>query len=402
MRAITILSRFALVFALARLLSPADVGLYGLIAGTVSFSMLFIGGEFYTYSQRELLAAPRERWSFIIQHQALAGALLYTVLIPLQLLLFAFDLLPDEWLGWFLALLVAEHLAQECNRLLVTVGRPVLASLVLFLRMGAWVWVLLAFIWRTPDARAIQPVFTAWLAGASLAVLLGGVIIAHDVRHWRTWPVDWPWIHRGFATGLLFLVSTLCFKAIFTADRYVVEELAGIELLGVYVVYMGIATAVVSFLDAAVFSFLYPRLVAAHQAGDQATYGRLKREMLHTALGVGMGLAALAGLLAPFVLRLTGKAIYLSHLPLLWLLLAGSVTQIVSMVPHYGLYARKADRTIVAAHVSASLAFVIVTGALARVAPLACVAWGLLAALAWLTAFKQVAYHRLVAAQVAS
>ena len=44
LRALAIGSKFALILALARLLEPADLGMFGLFAATVGFSVVLIGG----------------------------------------------------------------------------------------------------------------------------------------------------------------------------------------------------------------------------------------------------------------------------------------------------------------------------------------------------------------------
>ncbi len=69
LRGLSMGSRFLLIFALAKLLSPTELGLFGLMMATVSISVLIIGVDYYTYTQRELLARPVEQWSFVIQHQ---------------------------------------------------------------------------------------------------------------------------------------------------------------------------------------------------------------------------------------------------------------------------------------------------------------------------------------------
>ena len=395
LRALTIASRFALLFGLARLLAPADVGLYGLIAGTVSFGMLVVGGEFYTYSQRELLSLPRERWSFVLQHQAVATLLLYAVLLPAQLILFWLDLLPGDWFLWYMVLLVLEHLAQELNRLLVTAGRPVTASAVLFVRTGLWIWVLLPLMWAAPASRGLSPVFTAWALGAAAAITVALAVVIRDIPGWRAWPVDWAWIRVGFRVGLLFLAATICNKAISTADRYLVQEFAGGDMLGAYVLYAGIAASITSLLDSAVFSFLYPRVVSTYQQGQAAEHRRTLRELALSAVSVSGVLAVLAAVLAPFALRWIGREVYLAQLPALWLLLVASVIQAVGMVPHYALYARRADRMITVAHASALVVFLGVAAGLAAVVPFLAVAWGLVAAMTWMAMFKLVSYRQL-------
>lgn len=387
-------SRFALIFVLAKLFEPAEVGLFGLFMATVAFSMLMVGGDYYTYSQRELMSLPRERWSFVVQHQLLAIGLLYLLLLPPQLLLFGFELLPPHFMVWFFALLVVEHLAQEINRLLVAMQRPLLASWVLFIRMGAWVWVLLPVLWLVPESQTLETVFAGWLVGGVLAMGVGIVGIMREVAPRRVWPWDWVWLKRGFGVGLLFLVATLCFKALTTADRFIVDVLNGGDLLGVYVLYMGMAMAIMNFLDAAVFSFLYPRLVTAYRQGARAEYLRIRKELAWSTIGISVGLAALIIALAPLLIGWIDRPIYAEHLPLLWLLLAVAVVYAVGMIPHYGLYARGADRSIIVAHVSSLIVFAIVVVLLAKLAPLEAAAYGLLAAFAWMGGFKLYQYRR--------
>ncbi|MGE0081077.1 MAG: lipopolysaccharide biosynthesis protein [Thiohalomonadaceae bacterium] len=386
-------SRFALVFVLAKLLEPAEVGLFGLFLGSVGFSMLMIGGDYYTYSQRELMSLPRGRWSFVLQHQLLATGMLYLALLPVQLLLFTFGLLPSELMLWFFALLVVEHLAQEINRLLVAMQRPLLASWVLFIRMGAWVWGLLPIIWFLPHSRNLETIFFAWLIGGLIAILVGLWGIWREVSPWRSWPLDFAWLKRGFGVGFLFLVATLCFKALTTADRFVVEALNGMDLLGVYVLFMGMAMAIMSFLDAAVFSFLYPRMVSAYRHGDYPMYRRLKKDMLWSTLGISSGLAIVIAVAAPFVLDWIGRSLYAEQMRLLWLLLVVAVIYAAGMIPHYGLYARGSDRSIVAAHISSLVVFTLIVTLLARVAPLEAAAYGLIAAFVWMGGFKLLKYR---------
>lgn len=396
MRALAMGSRFALVFVMAKLLEPANVGIFGLFLATVSFSVLLIGGDYYTYAQRELMSVPRERWSFVLQHHALASGLLYVVLLPPQLLLFWFDLLPANMLAWFFLLLVVEHLAQEINRLLVAMQRPLAASWVLFIRVGAWVWVLVPIMWLVPAAQTLEAVFLAWLLGGALAVVMGARIIWGAVAPWRRWPLDTAWLKQGFGVGLLFLAATLCFKALTTVDRYVVGLLAGPDLLGVYVLYVWFAMTVVTFLDPAVFSFIYPRIVGTYRRGKIAEYRRTMKELAWSSIGLSVALAVVIAALAPAVLQWIERPIYAEHLSVLWLLLVMAVVYATGMVPHYGLYARGADRGIVVAHVSAPLVFVTTVLALASHAPFEAAACGLLAAFSWIGCVKFLWYRRLV------
>lgn len=389
-------SRLVLLVVLARFMSPADVGFYGLFTATLVFSVLVIGGDYYTYSQRELLSRPQPEWSFVLQHQLLGTLLLYGLLVPLQWLFFAFDLLPHEWMLWFFVILLVEHLAQEINRLLVAMQRPLLASWVLFVRMGLWVWPLLAIMWTDPTTRHLESVFMAWFAGSLLSVLIGLAIVVKSAAPWRRWPIDVSWILKGYRVGLLFLIATMSFRALQTFDRYVVEHLAGPDLLGVYVFYTGLAMAVIGFLDPAVFSFLYPRLVRAYRQGQRAEYQRVLKELAWSATLLSALMAVTVGVLAPVIFNWTGQAIYQERLDLLWLLLSMVVLYAIGMVPHYGLYARGADSVIVTAHVGSLIVFITTVWLTAPSMPVEAAAFGVLAAFAWMGLYKYLHYRRLV------
>ena len=395
LRALATGSKFLLLFGLAKLLQPSEVGEYGLFAATIGFSMLIIGGDYYTYSQRELLSLPKKEWSFVLQHQLIATGLIYLVFLPIQGLWFTFGMLPSSLLQWFFSLLVAEHIAQEINRLLVAMHRPLMASWVLFLRMGLWVWVLLPIMWLYPQTQNLSTVYTAWLVGVLMAIVTGLLVIYRDISPLKWWPTDMAWIIKGFRTAALFLTATMCFKALLTADRYIVEYLAGSELLGVYVLYIGIAMAVTSFMDSAVFSFLYPKLVRAYRQNASKDYQKVMKELQWSVIGFGTLLGFGVIILAPVVLGWLGRPLYLEHTPMLWLLLLMALIYNIAMIPHYGLYAKGDDRGIVIAHVSSLAVFALGTIITAPLAPLLAAPVGLICAFSWMGSYKHWRYRHL-------
>jgi len=223
LRGVSMGSRFLLIFALAKIFVPAELGLFGLMMAAVSFSVLVIGADYYTYSQRELLARPNEQWAFVIQHQIKAQLILYGFLLPVQVLVFIFGLMDWQYSLWFFALLVVEHIAQEMNRLLVAMHKQLLASLVLFVRLGAWVIIVIPLMYVMPQYQSLETLYTAWLIGGLLAILLGFILIKHTVPHWAWVKTDYNWLKKGYKVGLMFLVATICFKGLLTFDRYAVE-----------------------------------------------------------------------------------------------------------------------------------------------------------------------------------
>ena len=161
---------------LAKFLEPADVGLYGLLSATVSYVLMALGFDFYAYVTRELIAADHRQWASMLRDQTVFYGLTYSALLPLCLLLFWLGFLPWKLAVWFFPLLALEHVAQELNRLLVAISEPLWASIVLFVRSGAWAVIAAFWMWLDPGQRTLEFVLGAWAVGVLAACL-------PDIRH---------------------------------------------------------------------------------------------------------------------------------------------------------------------------------------------------------------------------
>lgn len=392
LRGLSMGSRFILIFALAKLLEPAELGLFGLILATVSFSVLVIGADFYTYSQRELLARESTEWAFVIQHQITAQLVLYALILPLQIMVFWFELLPWEYLYWFFALLITEHISQEINRLLIAMQKQLLASWVLFIRMGAWVFIVIPFMYLYPEWNNLNTILLAWLLGSAAAMMLGGFVIKNSVLDWNKFSLDKKWILNGFKVGGLFLLATICFKGLLTYDRYAVEALSSLDVLGVYVFYMGIIMGAISVLDPAVFSFLYPRMLHSYSRKDFVAFKKTFKELIVSTLLISLLLSGIAWFAMPYFIDWLDKPIYKEHIDAFMVLIFMGIAYGIGMIPHYALYAMRKDKWIVIAHISSMGVFVIALKLLQLNTGIMTVSVALLTAFIWMGLVKAVGY----------
>lgn len=339
------------------MLTPAELGLYGLFTVTVTFAMLGVGLDFYTYTQREILARPRPERSVILLHHAGISGLAYLVVMPAAMLAFVAGFLPWWMAPWFTLLLIVEHCAQEINRLLIAVQRQLAAGLVLCLRQGMWIWVALGLMWLLPQWRSLTLVFTCWLVGVLFALILGGWLLSREVERPGPWRWDWLWLRKGLRTGLTFLAASMLLRGILTFDRYLFEIFAGLELLGAYTLYGGLALALMNFMNAAVFVFRFPPMVQAYQHGHYADYRREWRHLVRDTCTAVPILVLPAAILAPIIAMLIQKPLYLENIAIFWWLLAAVTLQALGMIPHYGLYAMRQDRLILISHAAGLVAF---------------------------------------------
>ena len=359
LRGLSMGSKFVLVIFLAKYLSVEDIGLYGLIIATVSFSVVLLGGEIYTYSQREMLSVDKSHWFWVIQHQSIATLMLYFIVLPLQLVIFYNNWLPKSLMPIYVLLLISEHIAQEINRILITMQKQLIASIILFCRLGAWCWVVIILFLYNESYRQIDTVLWLWLSGSVMSIVIGVIFVVNELPSLSFNKVDKTWIKKGYSVAFKFFCATLCYRAIMTADRYIIEYVGGKDMLAVYVVYISIAMAINSVLVPTVFSFVYPKLVANYKKGKFAEYQRNLKELIRSVVIIGGGVAVLIGVFAPFVFEWTDKVILLENIHLLWLLLLMSFLYSVSMVPHYVLYAKGLDNKILYSHFFSLLFFTV-------------------------------------------
>lgn len=394
LRAATLASKFALIFVLAKFLEPAQVGLYGLLSATIFYVLMALGFDFYTYATRELIVTNKARWAGMLRDQSVFYGITYTALLPLCLLLFWLGFLPWTLVLWFFPLLALEHTAQELNRLLVAISQPLWASIVLFVRSGAWAIIVAIWLWLDPAQRNLEFVLAAWTGGVLLACLLGFSRLrgldTTSLKH----AINWLWIRRGIRIAFPFVVATLSLRALYTVDRYWIEALGGLEVLAAYVLFIGIANAIMSFLDAAVFTFAYPALIAAAGKNDHSAFEHQMKRLGRQTLSVTFGLSLAALVCADPLIDWLNRPIYGEHFHLLyWTVLAVALSA-VSMVPHYGLYARRQDRPIITTHLISLPIFLLGALALSPLLGVAAVPAAMAAAFLFLLITKSAALKR--------
>lgn len=369
-RGVTLVSRFLLIFFLAKFLSPADLGAYGLVAAAIGYALYPIGLDFYVFTTREIIKQPKTEWTSYLKDQLAISAITYVLMLPLGAYLFAAGKLPTALLACFFPLVIFEHLNQEIGRLLVAAFEQSTASVVLFLRSGLWAIVVTGLMYVDERFRNLDTVFIAWLVGSLTAFAIGILSFRRmGISGWHT-NIHWQRIKLGLGICIPFFISTLCIRGLFFFDRYWIEMLAGMEVLGAYVLFIGITNVLITVLEAGVFSFSYPAMTMAWQQGEKARFNKLLTQLAFHTLSTAIVFSALSALAIEFVLTWLGKTLYIRHQGLFFWVLLSTALYALSTVPHYGLYAKRLDAPIIRSHVLAIIVFPISLFSIAPHAPI--------------------------------
>ncbi|WP_312922353.1 hypothetical protein [Stutzerimonas nitrititolerans] len=324
-----------------------ELAIYGLLVATVAYAIYPLGFEFYTYSSRELIALDNSVRGEFIKTQMVLHFLLYLVFLPLFCLLFYFEVLSYDYIGFFFVILILEHINQELFRMLVALSKQLHASLALFFRQGAWALVVVLVMYFYPNTRHLENILMAWALGGlvSLFISLYAVIILKS-GSWES-KVNWRWIKNGLYIAIPFLVATLGTNGIMTLDKYFIDFMHGKEALGVYVFYLALSISLLSFLDAGVFSFLYPKMVAVASKNDWAGLVDLMNKMFIQVVILSVLFLFFATLFLEYLVQWVGKGDFAERTHIFYILLAMVFLQALSYIPHYALYALRKDRPII-------------------------------------------------------
>ena len=106
LRGLSMLAKFLLVIYIGKYLSVEELGEYGLFITTITIAIYFLGLDFYTYNTREILAKEKVERLPLIRDQFVFHLIVYTIVLPTLLTIFAFDIIKKDYIVFFYFILL--------------------------------------------------------------------------------------------------------------------------------------------------------------------------------------------------------------------------------------------------------------------------------------------------------
>lgn len=354
LRGLTLASRFLLSLLLARMLTPAEMGDYGLLTAALAFALLAIGLEFYSYTLREMVPATPARRARIIVDQMVLGLAALLVIGGCGLAALIAGLFPPRLAPWFLLILITEHISLEATRILIITERPVRAYVGVFLRGGIWVYAMAVLMSATPSTRTLETVLVWWALGGTLAIAFSAVSLSNlpwrDLKGYRP---DWSAIFAGLRTASPFVLTAAGALVISYADRFIIDRFVGREALGIYTFYSTILIGLLSLGGSVSHQFL-PKVISGYTASVQA-YRTALRTFSWSLLTLALGTTIISGLLMAPMLNILGLSLYASSIWVFYAMLPGIFLRMMADVPSYALYAARSDNYLLFCNLGAAL-----------------------------------------------
>ncbi|AEJ18679.1 O antigen flippase [Gracilinema caldarium] len=350
-------SRFVLLFVLGKFLDAEAVGMYGLILAYITYAIYALGFEYYNYSTRELIIQnPENRFSLLMSQMVFFGVV-YAVVLPLLSFIFVGNLLPWKYALWFYGILIFEHLSHEVNRALIAISEPFMATLILFIKTGAWAIILSVLLILFPAFRTLEILLLFWLSGVALATAWGAFVIVSKCHPTGMSRVSWAWIIKGIKVAFPLLIASLSLRGMYSLDKIFMEKVAGLAVLGAYTLFSSVSNAVIAFIDAGLIVFYYPKIILAATKNNNisGTVNDLFMRVLLFSIFLVAG-----GMVVTFIaLPYLGKAVYIDYFYMLVWQMGSAFLYCLGVVPQLGLYGMGKDMDILLSHLLSLVVFII-------------------------------------------
>jgi len=271
---------------------------------------------------------------------------LTTLLLIASPFALALHLLPNAALTFLaLAILILECMACDMNIALISMGHPLAANALLFVRSAAWVFPVAGFGIFVPEFRTLNFIFSCWLIGlmSSFAAMLW-VLRAWPLRAIMSAKIDKTWAVQTIRHGWLIYLSDISCVGTMFLDRYVVNHFLGLSLTGVFTLYWSVANSVHTLVNAGILQVFFPQLVTMYNKGDYTGGRRFVWQSVFKIIGLSVSLGLIAGLCFPPLLALIGKSNIVAYAPVFWVMLAGICVRLLADAADCDLAARHLDQ----------------------------------------------------------
>lgn len=346
LRLVTLAIRFVFIIVLAKFLPVADVGIYGYLTALVGYFIYIAGFEYYTFANRELIkyqGLKKNKKNNIIFNQLVVYFSGYIILIPTftSILFYAnFDVVT---ISIVVGISILEHLCQEWNRILISIEKVTAATFVLFFRGGAWGISTALLMLYFPGMRALDVIFFSWALSLVIAVL---ICFYSTPRCLLSSEIDGKLIFRGLQACFTLFLASVATRGIVTFDRVVIESISTKDILAAYSVYSSIGNAIVAAVDAAIVSFMFPRIVSAAQSGNIDTLKKQLAIFTKGCIGVALVVSLIIILSMDAMLSWYSNDSYSIYKSFLYYFIFFSVINIFSLPYHIALYSMNRDDCI--------------------------------------------------------
>lgn len=346
LRVVALGSRFVLSMFMARFMSLEEIGIFALMTGVTGLLPSIAGLGLNYFMGRELVGVDRiSAVALILERLVVSlGMALICVFAILAISALHIATLPIPPLVASL-IIVLELLGFDMQVALLSRGRPLMASINLLLRTGAWVGPFVVAAFFVPSLRTIGALAYFWAGGLVVSHLVLLVRYRMDLRVFlseaHSWApsfvtdIGWKWVK--------IYLSDLGLAGSIYIDRFIITAIAGVRAAGIYFFFASIVNSVYVICQAASVQIYQPQLRAAYLRGGNPVLRDAMISKLKATIAISGAALMASGPALWLIMRFTGKVELAQTFDVVPLLLLAYEIKIVSDLLSVGLAAAERD-----------------------------------------------------------
>lgn len=354
-RIFSIFPKLFLIVIISKKWSLNEIGSFNLFSTSIILLTFILGLDYYNYSNRKLIECPKTERINIIFKQFFFYLLTYCIVLPLSYFLFYKSSFPQEWTEYFYLILITEHLSQEIYRILNILEKQLVASVLLTIRTGLWIFILVLFTynWSLNVINiSMSTVLSYWTIGCVISFLCSMFILYKEISFLHSSDFSFSflelfnWYKDSFKITALYLMMTISYKSLEYGGRYFVTYFHGLETLGIYSIFYQISNLINIFVEASIITFLYPKLVKFYTENNKLRFKEEVDKSIKRILGICFFFGIILILGEQIIFSFLSKKYLSNYLNLYIIILAGNTLFMTANLYHYGLYGMQKDNAI--------------------------------------------------------
>lgn len=360
LRATTLALRFGLMFYLALVMSPGDVGLFSLYTAALQLSASLIPLDIYSHTTRLLLSKDANAASLVQLH---FGSLIIFLLIltpfALASFYFAHPAISLTLILFFLFHTPMEVIATDAGRLLIPLHKPLLSNLLTFIRTSLWVIPMVVIFYFDILKPDVTNAISLWLGGSALSLLLSHTSF-RALLHKPILPmISLKWIKTALTGSLMFLAGSILFRVIMGGDKFIINNMLGIHAVAIYSLFGSVALGVLSLVETGISSWHFPKLISQIDKGNLREARVLLNVFFKKNLLATIVLMTSIGATFPLAVKWLLSPEYFNHINVFFIISSAVIIYCISMPFHYIIYGFKRDDVLLGIYLTTLIAIAV-------------------------------------------
>jgi O-antigen/teichoic acid export membrane protein len=339
-------ARFALTLFIAKYLTLAELGLFGLLYSATAAGPALFGFGMNFFLNRELVSRSESHRLDLLRDRLLVSATTAAT-ASLFALGISFILLDEhpKYFYFFAAIFTLETVCLDFHYSLLILKKPLFANSLLFIRSSVWVLPFIVAAYMDPAFRNLDTVLAFWLSGALFSIGL-------TIRFTRSWKwtsynengFETHWFKQVLRKNTLVYASDIGIVGTMFADRFVLSSSSDLQQVGIFVFFWSLANAIQILTNSAVSQIALPYILDAYNRLGVKGVRKIMHEKSIQALSLASAMSILIFFIVYMVLPLIGRGELSENMPLFAILLGSTTIRAISDVWSAGLYGIHRDK----------------------------------------------------------